>query len=313
MQHILIIGATGVLGLAAATHFLKKGINVSAAVRNPQKAAELEKLGASIIPLDLAELPAQVPQVFREADVVLTAAHSMMGKGKNFSGQVDDTAHRWLIDQAAGSGIKQFIYTSVHGVSPEHPVDFFRTKYNVEEYLKKSRLSYTILRMPAFMEWHAYNLLGKQLLEKGKASILGKGNNKTNFIAVKDVVGALNQIAGNAYYFNKTISLAGPDNVSRNEVAKLFADKLGITLKVSHLPEPAVKMLSAVFKPFHPGVSRIMKLAVLGEHSNQTRPREETVEQFGIRPTSMEAFVENIVNTRRKPTTDIQEQALFSR
>ena len=62
--------------------------------------------------------------------------------------------------------MQHFIYTSVHGVSAIHPIDFLRNKFSVEQYLIKSGLNYTILRLPAFMEWHVHNLLGKSIVKK---------------------------------------------------------------------------------------------------------------------------------------------------
>ncbi len=298
MQHLFITGATGVLGRATAIHFLRKGCKVTGLVRDREKAIDLKQEGASIVVADLSTLQPD-PSMFNDIEVVLIASHSMMGKGRNASAIVDDKAIRLLIDAAKKAGVKQFILPSIHGVTADHPVDFFRTKYNVEEYLKKSGMNYTILRLSAFMEWHAYNLLGKQIVEKGKTTVLGNGENITNFIAVKDIVTALNQITGNAYYFNKTISISGPDNISRNELAEIFGKELGITPRVSHMPESVVKMLSVLFKPFHPGLSRVMKLSVYNDHMDQTRDSSESIQQFMMQPTSIQSFVHSVVNVKR--------------
>ena len=83
--------------------------------------------------------------------------------------QKDDKS---LIEEAQKSGVKHFIYTSVYTASADHPVDFFRTKYFIEQFLIKSGLNYTILQLPAFMEWHVYNLLGKNIVQKGKTTFI---------------------------------------------------------------------------------------------------------------------------------------------
>ncbi|WP_336517088.1 SDR family oxidoreductase [Pollutibacter soli] len=297
MQHLFITGATGVLGRATALHFLRKGCKVTGLVRNPDKAVDLISEGMKPFVGDLSTL---VPDrlMFDDIEVVMIASHSLIGRGKNASVIIDDKAVRMLVDVAKQAGVKQFIYTSIHGVSHDHPVDFFRTKFHIEEYLRISGINYTILRLSAFMEWHAYNLLGKQILEKGKAIILGNGENKNNFIAVRDVVTALNQITGNAWYFNKTISISGPENLSKNEVAEEFGRSIGIVPRVSHVPETALKILSAVFKPFHPGISRVMKLSLQNEHSNQSRDENETITQFGMPPTYLKTFVQSLLDER---------------
>lgn len=297
MPQLLIIGATGVLGIAVSRFFLEKGYRVTAFVRDSKKTWGLEAKGASIIVGDLTS-PQTINGIFKEADIVLTSAHGMMGKGKNKSQSVDEAGHKRLIDEARKAGVKHFIYTSVNTASPDHPIDFFRTKYVMEQYLIKSGLCYTILRMPAFMEWHVYNLLGKNIIEKGKTTILGSGNNPTNFIAVKDVVSAIDKIAGNENFFNKIVSVAGPQNISRNEIAELFGKALKIKPKVGHVPTGVLKFFSVLIQPFHPGIARIMRLSIYTDNSDETMDVKNSIAQFELKPTSIEEFIQTIIEKK---------------
>lgn len=292
MANLFIVG-NGKLGNASAKFFLNEGFNVSVLVRNPGKATELEKAGANMIIGDITNSD-DVKNIFKNVDVVLTAAHGLLGRGKNKSENVDDAGHRRLIDEAKNSGVKQFIYTSVVSVSEDHPVDFFRTKFKIEQYLQRSGLNYTILRLPAFMEWHAYEFLGKSIVEKGKVSILGKGTNPMNFIAVKDVVAALETIIFNEEFYNETIALGGPENLSRNEVAERFGRALKIDPKVSHVPTVALKMFAVLLKPLHPGFARVMKFTLYTDASNQTLDENFTIARFGLKPTTIDEFIHSI-------------------
>src|SRR5687767_2804287 len=162
MSRILIVGATGVLGSAATKYFLKNNFRVKAFVRNKNNAVELEKLGANIFVGDLLDR-ASIEEACKDTDVIITAAHGMLNKSNYKSKNVDELGHKSLIDAALNSGVEHFIYTSVFGVAQNHPIDFFRTKYDIEQYLINSGLKYTILRLAAFMEWHVHNLLGKSI------------------------------------------------------------------------------------------------------------------------------------------------------
>ncbi len=297
MPHLLIIGANGVLGNAAASHFLEKGYRVTAFVRDKAKAAELERKGAAVLVGDLTK-PLTLTGIFNGVDIVLTAAHGMLGKGGNKSEKVDNAGHKLLIDEAKKSGVRQFIYTSVSTAAANHPVDFFRTKYLVEQYLIRSGLNYTILKLPAFMEWHAYHFLGKNIIEKGKVSILGAGKNPVNFIAVKDIVSALDKIAGDETYYNKTIPLAGPDNISRNEVAGLFEKAVNRKARIGHVPVAILKVMAVLFKPFNPGIARIMKFSVYTDKSDETMNPQHSIRQFGLNPTSLEEFIQSVVSKK---------------
>ena len=290
MPHLLIVGANGVLGSATTKYFLRQGFEVSALIRNREKAIELEKVGATILQADITN-PGSLKNIFKEVDVVLTAAHGMLGKGKKKSGNVDNEGHKLLINEAKKSEVKHFIYTSTISASPDHPIDFFRTKYLIEEYLKSSGMSYTVLRLPAFMEWHAYNLLAKNIVENGKATIFGKGTNPINLIAVKDVVAAIDKIALNEAYYNKIIHLAGPQNISRNEIAELYGNALNIKPKIRHVPIQLLKILSVLFQPIHPGIARIMKLTIHTEKSDETMDVKESIEKFGLQATTLSDFI----------------------
>jgi len=299
MPHLLIVGANGVLGNATTKYFLSKGFKVSALIRNREKAIELEKAGAVILQADITN-PDSLKNIFKEIDVVLTAAHGMLGKGKNKSEKVDNEGHKHLINEAKKNGVKHFIYTSIISASANHPIDFFRTKYLIEEYLKSSVMNYTILRLPAFMEWHAYNLLAKSIVENGKTTIFGKGTNPINLIAVKDVVAAIDKIVLNENYYNKIILLAGPQNISRNEIAELYGNALNIKPKIRHVPIQLLKIFSVLLQPIHPGIARIMKLTIHTEESDETMDLKESINKFGLHPTTINDFILSSIEKNNK-------------
>ena len=296
MTRLLIVGASGVLGSAAAKHFITKGLHVKCFVRNKEKAAELAEAGGELVVGDLTN-EASIINACKNVDVVIASAHGMLGKGKNKSENVDDAGHKNLVDAAAKANVQQFIYASINGLYANHPIDFFRTKYAVEQHLINSKLNYTILRLPAFMEWHAHKLLGKSIIDKGKVTILGKGENPTNFIAVDDIVQALNIMVGNQAYYNKIISLAGPENISRNQVASIYGRLSNKTPKVSHVPVGALNVLAAIINPFHPGVARIMKFSAYTDNADATMNVNDSVKQFGLRPTTIEEFIKKQVSS----------------
>jgi NADH dehydrogenase len=219
----------------------------------------------------------------------------MMGKGKNSSGAVDYTGHKLLIDAAVQSGVQQFIYVSAYGAAPDHPVDFFRTKYKIEQYLIASGLNNTILRPAAFMEWHMHNLLGKGLVEKNKTMVFGKGNNPTNFIAANDIAKLVFQIYKKDEFYNTIIDLSGPDNLTKNEVAKLYSTHLNRKTKITYIPRAVLKTFSYLLNPLHPGLARIMHVSLLADTAIAAMDDNTSIKRFGITPTKAEDFVKEQV------------------
>ena len=297
MTKVLVVGATGVLGSALTTHLLQNNFLVRALVRNKNKAHDLEQAGAEIFVGDITDHHS-IAQACQGVDVIVTAAHGMISKGKNSSTNVDEIGHKNLIDCAGKNKLRLLVYTSLHGARPDHPIDFFRTKHTIEQYLTRSGLPFAILSLPAFMEWHVHNLLGKSIQEKGRTVILGSGNNPTNFLAVQDLVRAIKIIIENESFHNNVIQIAGPENISRNDVAKLYGKALQITPRITHIPVSAIKFLSRVISPFHPGIARVLKLSAYGDSSDFSMNTSHSIQQFGLTPTTVEAFIREKVNGR---------------
>ena len=182
---VLVVGATGVLGSATVRRLRAAGQRVRGMTRHARRMPDVEALGAERIG-DLTDA-ASLARACAGVDRVFAAAHGALGRGRYRSETVDDAGHRALIDAARHARVGRFVYTSALGAAPNHPVDFFRTKWATERYLAASGLAYVVLRPSALMEWHAHAFNGKAVLEKGRAVIPGSGSKPRNFVAARDV------------------------------------------------------------------------------------------------------------------------------
>ena len=287
---IAIIGATGTLGGEVARRLIADGHRVAAVTRSPARAAALASLGADVRVGDLTDR-GSLGNALRDVEAVFCAAHSLLGRGKYVSQKVDDAGHRALIDAAVAQRVNRFVYTSVLGALPGHPVPFWRTKFEIEEYLRASGLNHTVLRPAAFMETHAHELLGKAVLKGGTAVILGGGDRPVNFVAVRDVATFAVAALTNPAARQETIEIGGPDNLTRNQVAALYARLSGQPLRVRHVPLGMIRVLATLLRPLHPGVSGVMQAAVRFESIDQSFDPSETLRRFPVSLTSLEAFV----------------------
>ena len=266
---ILVVGATSALGRKVVRTLLASGEEVRAMTRALAKVDELKELGARPIRGNLADSES-LEFAVRGARVVVASAHSILGRGHESSEAVDDAGHRSLIDAAKAAGVEHFIYMSVFQASPDHPIDFWRTKARIERYLQNSGMTYTIVRPTAFMDTHAYMLIGKAVIEGKRVMLTGKGRNPRNMVASEDVakvvVGALRipSLRG------EVIDVGGPQNVSGHDVVEIFERVSGRKAKVGHIPILVAKAMSRAIRPIHPGVSTILHSAVISETTDQT-------------------------------------------
>lgn len=286
---ILITGGTGNLGGKVARKLLAHRLPVRVLTRTPAKAVDLERKGAEVVQGSLTN-PGSLQRAVAGANAVFSATHAMLGWGRNTSEKVDDVGTRALIDAAKGAGVGHFVYTSVIGASPDHPIDFWRTKATIEHYLQNSGIAYTILRPTAFMEMHAYELIGKAVLSRKKVMLFGPGTNPKNFVATDDVAAlAVQALQGNRLR-GQIIEIGGPANLTSLQVVKIFENLAGIKAKVGHIPLWVLRILSNVFRPFHPGISRIMEAGIVGETRDQTFDAPHTSSPVPLALTQMEEW-----------------------
>ena len=284
----LIVGGTGALGSAATRLLLQRGLKVRIMTREPERATALKKLGADVVQGDLRD-KASLVRACAGMDGVLAAAHSIFGRGVEASSKVDALGHKWLINAAQEAGVRQFVYTSAYGAAPTHPSEFYRIKHEVEQYLQHSGLAHTILRPTAFMESHAHMLIGQPIWETGKVQLFGRGENPRNFVAAQDVAQfavmalTLPQMAG------ATIDIGGPENWTNMEVARLYERLAGKRAKISHVPLGVLRVMAPILRPFHPGLSQVMRTSIWFDTTDQTFDPRSTSRKYPIPLTRLES------------------------
>lgn len=266
---ILVVGATGHLGSHIVKKLLARGEVVRALTRQLAKGDGLRDRGAKIIRGDLRD-PESLQFAVRDVHTVVAAAHSILGRREEASELVDDLGHRALIDAARQAGVEHFVYTSVVDATAAHPVDFWRTKARIERYLEESGLAHTILRPTAFMEVHAYELIGKAVLTGKRVTLFGRGRNPRNYVAAEDVANAAALVIRIPEMRGQVLEIGGPENLTAHQVVETFEKVSGRKAKITHLPLAVARAMSRAARPLHPGVSRIMRSAILSETTDQT-------------------------------------------
>ncbi len=287
---ILIVGASGHLGSVVAQRLLAQGKAVRAMTRTPFNLAHLKEQGAEVVSGDLRNA-ASLLSACQGVEQVLAAAHALVGKGDNNPHTVDDAGNRQLIDAAKAAGVKHFIFVSVQGASPDSPLEFFRIKYRTEEYLRASGLNFTILRPSAFMDLWA-QLIGQPIIEQGKTTLFGRGNNPVNFVAVEDVARFVCTALEDLRACNRVIEVGGPENLTLNQVAETFERASGRQVKKRHIPLPVMRVMSILMQPINPALSRLIRTSIYMDTANLCYDMTKTLKCFPVPLTRLEEWVQ---------------------
>ena len=305
---ILLVGATGYLGRNIASQLLAKGHRVRAMTRDLTRATSLATAGAEIVRGDVRDMES-LRAATRGVRAVVSASHSMMGSGKSSVARVDDEGQHSLIAAAKEAGVEHFVFLSASGASPNHPVDFWRTKEKNERHLEASGLPYTIVRPGAFMELHSYELIGKAVAKDKRVVLFGPGSNLRNFVAEADVARLVVLALEDVRLRGETIEIGGPENLSGLQVVAIFERLTGKRARVTHLPLAALRLFSRLLSPVHEGVGRVLKAGVVGETTDQTLDPAPLLARYPIKLTRLEDWARDCLARHGAESHPLQQAA----
>ncbi len=237
----LVIGATGVLGTEICRLLRERGKPVRGLVRASaaaEKKEALRKMGVEFSQGDLKDAFSLEKACQGVENIVSTATSIVSQQPGDSLMKTDRDGHLALIGAAEKAGVRRFVYISFPPIPLEIPLQ--TAKRGVEERLKNSSLTYTILQPTVFQEvW-----LGPHLgfdAASGNVRIYGSGQNKISWISFRDVAQFAVLSLENQATENKVIPLGGPESLSALEVVKVFEEVTGRPFKVEHVPEEALR------------------------------------------------------------------------
>jgi uncharacterized protein YbjT (DUF2867 family) len=232
-----------------------KGYSVSVLTRDPRKLEFARSLGVEVMEGDIRQPDTRL-RVCEGAEAVVSSVTAISG---NLIREVDEAGQCALMEAAERSGVKRFVFVSAYGVARNHPVDFFRMKYRVEEHLKSCAMEYTILRPTAFMEtWCAR--IGAQVVNDQPVTIFGNGKNPINFISAEDVAKFILLALEEPRLKNETLTIGGPQNLTFEEVAAVYEQLSGKPARRKYTPAWQLKLMSRLQAPFNETQSRFLAI-----------------------------------------------------
>lgn len=255
--------------------------------RDPSRARALSNAGAEIVAGDLLDEDS-VKRAMNGARTVISSAHSILGNGKNRSAAVDGTGQRTLIAASEAAGVEHFLFVSASGASSASPIDFGRTKAEIEQVLIASTLHHTIVRPTAFMEVHTYELIGKQVVNGKPVVIFGKGENPRSYVAEQDVAALIVRVLDDKALQAQIIEMGGPENLSTMQVIAVYEKIAGRQARVVHLPLAIPRLMSPVVRTLHDGIGRVLESIVYVETTTQTFDANPFLARFPVPLTRLE-------------------------
>ncbi len=239
---ILVAGATGALGGEICRRLIIRRKPVRALVRatsDPAKVEALANAGAKVVVGDLKHR-ASLDDACEDADAVISTVSMITTAkpGDSFEA-TDERGTVNLIGAAKAAKVDHFIYVSFDtDTVPDSPLR--NAKAKVQEALRASSMTYTILQPSYFME----SWLGPHLgvdVANARAQIFGSGDRKMDYVSLTDVAELAVQSLTNPAARNATIRFGGPQALTQREAIRAFEEAAGRAFQVQEIPEQALE------------------------------------------------------------------------
>ncbi len=270
-SHVLVTGATGMVGRRLVERLLERGDTVAALVRDPAAAVDLEAAGAIIHQGDLATPTSVIPALQEAHCVVHTAAHvGDWGPADKYRA-INVVALEEMVTAARRIGrLKRWVQVSSLGVyGPRHhagtdesaPIElrgidgYTQTKAEAEfvlqRYMSEWDFPAVILR-PGFIYGPGDRHVLPRLIEKlhdGSLKMIGKGDRVLNNIYVDNLVDAILLAIEHPNAVGEVFNLRDARPVTRREFIGTICEHFGRPLPRS-IPEPIAKLAVGPIESF---------------------------------------------------------------
>jgi uncharacterized protein YbjT (DUF2867 family) len=285
---LLLTGATGAVGSQLLPLILESGQPVRCLVREPRKLGD-RRVSVQITLGDLGELtdPYLMRQALRGVDTVVHLAATIRDQPPHRIEELNGLATVRLLRAAEHLGVQRFVFFSALNAGRTQRTRFFRAKALAERAVVESPID-SMVFAPSIVYDHSdpWITLLRRFSFLPVMPVAGSGKARYQPIWARDVaacvIAALGQSRAGRY------ELAGPENLSYDEISDLVSRASGRPRPLLHVPLPLVRSgLIALRKVFGEAVFATWEEAELMEVPMVTPRGTADAEALGVTPKRM--------------------------
>lgn len=283
---ILVTGATGTIGREVIRQLSKKNASVRAGVRDAAKART--QFGESV------ELTA-----FNFEDTASAAALKDVERlfilPPLIPNQVEVTIA--LIDAAKSTGVRHIVKLSAVGAGPSANFTLGKWHGHTDEHLRKSGLSFTVLRPNSFMQ----NFINYFPPRDG-VIYLPWGEGKASFVDTRGIGAVAAETLTGDNHDGMTYDLTGPEALGIADVARILSSVAGGEISYVDVPEAAARdaMLQAHIPQWQ--IDALLELHAINKQGLWNAVTSDVEKITGRRATSFADFARDHAQSSR-PTS----------
>ena len=257
---VLVVGGTGMLGSQIVDRLIARGKRVRALVRPTSRTEHLVEAGVELASGDLLE-PASLRRALEGVDAVVTSAAGYTGHTPGDTIETDRTGNRNLIDAAAETGVRRFVFTSILNCHETPNVPHFWAKKLAEDELAERGVPFVALRPGAFVD--QFGMWGGDGFAAGRVAWTGDSTVPLTFVYTPDLADNLAAAVDADVSPGERIDIGWDRPLSARELAELAGRILGRDLEFMEMDpaqirrpgmsDDAVRDILAMFEYFRSG------------------------------------------------------------
>ena len=285
MKRITVFGATGMLGKPVTIELLNAGYEVTALVRNVEKASRELPEGIHLVEGDLQNTNA-IKEVLEGAEgVYISIANTYKDKENQFNAEHHGLDN--ILRVAKQCNIKQVSLLSSF-LARNYQGDWwiFKNKKSCIDRIKGSGVPYTIFYASSFME----NITSGMLRGNSVSTVKSELNNKSFWISARDFGKQVANAFNTDQALNNEYAAQGLKDFTMEEAAIEYAKHYSkAKLKVSFTPRWIMTTLSV----FNPMIKFMAKMSEVNISTNETFEAQKTWNELGQPTTTISLFAQN--------------------
>ena len=237
---VMVVGATGYLGLKIARKVKAAGYHLVALAREGSNTAALQQLGAEIVGGDLTR-EESLHRAFAGVDLVISTANGYTGRRAGDSlATVDDAGNHNLARAAKGAGIKRLVFISVLTADQAVSVPHFHQKYRSENYFEELGLPFVALRPGGFLDQVLDQ--SREALENGFLPVVMDPDARFTLILAEDVAAYAVLALEAEGVEGRRIDLGMDEPSSFRGIAAGLSEATGRDIRLQPFPKPEGEM-----------------------------------------------------------------------